>query len=293
MPSSMTGFGAGEAERGGWHYSVQLKSVNNRFLELNLKLPPTFWAQEADLRGRLQKALARGKVDLFWKERAPERAGSEVQLNAELAKAYQGAFTKLGQELKLSGELRLEHFIRLPELLQLGGAAESSEADRWGAFQAALDLAIQALLESRRREGKALEIELRALIQAARGFGEGIAARSHAMLPQIQERLKARLKELLQGALIYEGRFLNEVALMSERSDIREETVRFGTHLAEFERLLGQNGAIGKQLDFLSQELLRETNTMGSKSPDAELTQQVVSLKAEIEKIKEQIQNVE
>lgn len=289
----MTGFGAGEAERGGWHYSVQLKSVNNRFLELNLKMPPSFWAQESELRGRLQKALSRGKVDLFWKERAPERAGTAVQLNAELAKAYQSAFTKLGEELQLSGDLRLEHFIRLPEMLQLGGEAEGAEAERWEAFQAALELAIQALLESRRREGRALEVELRGLIQTARGFGESIASRSHAMLPQIQERLKARLKELLQGAIVDEGRFLNEVALMSERSDIREETVRFGTHLAEFERLLGQSGALGKQLDFLSQELLRETNTMGSKSPDAELTQQVVSLKAEIEKIKEQIQNVE
>lgn len=290
----MTGFGKGESEAGGIRHVVQLKSVNNRFLELGLKLPPALWPYEAEAKAMVQKALSRGKVELHWKESRQAQAEGAVRPNLELGWAYKRALEKLAEGLALPGEVRLDQVARYPDVISTGESADADaeSAARWEGFKSALAAALEDMQKSREREGEALEAELRALVKESAAVLSAIEAKSLELTPLFAERLKKKLEALLEKAPD-ESRLAQEAALMAERADIREELVRFRTHLAEFTRLLDEGGQAGKRLDFLSQELLREANTMGSKSPDAELTLRVVSLKSEIEKLKEQIQNIE
>jgi uncharacterized protein (TIGR00255 family) len=295
MLNSMTGFGSGEAEAGGWHYRVQIKSVNNRFLEAPLKLPQALWAREAEARALVQRAVSRGKLELSYRERKPEAASGEVSVNLGLANSYLRAMESLAQGLGLKSEIRLEQLARYPEVISAAGAVDDDTvtAERWKAFQQALALALDELQKSRQREGAALESELRGLGAEAAKQAAKIEAKAAELVPLFKERLAKRIAALAEGIALDDPRLVTEAALLTDRADIREETVRFAAHLAEFSRMLNEGGALGKKLDFLSQELLREANTMGSKSPDAGLTQLVLELKAVIEKIKEQIQNLE
>lgn len=295
MLRSMTGYGKGEAEAEGWHYSVQLKSVNNRFLEAPLKLPAAMWSKESQARAMFQKAVSRGKIDLNWKETPPQNSAVGVSVNLELAAAYHKALESLASGLALSPEIRLEQIARFPEVIRGSGDGEDLEQGekRWEAFRKALELALEDLQQSRQREGAALEVELRSLIGKAQSLTAQIEKKSLELVPLFHERLKKRITAIVDDLAMDDPRLVTEAALLTDKADIREEIVRFGTHVTEFERLLGEGGVAGKRLDFLSQELLREANTMGSKSPDAGLTQLVVALKTEIEKVKEQIQNLE
>lgn len=295
MLKSMTGYGRGEAESGGWHYTLQIKSVNNRFLEAPLKLPHALWLHENEARLMLQKALSRGKLDLHWNERRPESADASVEVNLPLGASYLRALEKLAQGLGLKSEIRLDQIARYPEVLSAAAdaAEEAVTAARWEAFQKALGLALADLQQSREREGAALGLELKDLLSQAKAQAAQIEAKSLELVPLFLERLKKRVAAVIEGLPLDDPRLVTEAALMADKADIREEIVRFSAHATEFERLLGEGGVAGKRLDFLGQELLREANTMGSKSPDAGLTQLVVGLKALIEKIKEQIQNLE
>lgn len=295
MLRSMTGYGRGEAEQNGWHYSVQVKSVNNRFLEAPLKLPTALWSKESEARAMFQKALSRGKLDMHWKEQRPENSSGGISVNMELASAYMRGLEKLAEGLGIKSDVRLEQIARYPEVIaSAGDEADENEAEkRWEAFKKALELALADLQKSREREGAALGNELKRLIASAAALANQIEAKAAELVPLFKERLEKRISQLAEGIAVDDPRLVTEAALITDRADIREEIVRFAAHVTEFVRLLAEGGVAGKRLDFLSQELLRETNTMGSKSPDASLTQLVVSLKTEIEKIKEQIQNIE
>lgn len=291
----MTGYGKGEAESGGWAYSLQLKSVNNRFLEAPIKLPSALWARESEARAMVSKALSRGKLDMNWKETRPEKQAAGLSINMELASAYLRSMEKLAEGLGMKSEIRLEQVARYPDVISAAGEdADEAEAEtRWKGFGKALALALEDMQKSREREGAALEAELREILKRSKGLAAEIEAKSLELVPLFHERLKKRIAAIAEGLALDDPRLVTEAALLTDKADIREEIVRFATHAAEFERLLSEGGAVGKRLDFLSQELLREANTMGSKSPDAGLTQKVVALKAEIEKLKEQIQNLE
>jgi uncharacterized protein (TIGR00255 family) len=290
----MTGYGRGEAQNQGWTYTLQIKSVNNRFLEAPLKLPSAFWAFESEARALLQKSVGRGKLDLNWKESPPKEAAGRVAVDLELAWEYKRALEKLSEGLALTGEIRLDQLARFPEVIRQGEEATPElNQSRWQGFKAALELALKDLQLSREREGAALGKELDTLLKQALKFVNEIEKKSSELAPLFSEKLKKRLEQILAGALKDESRLAQEAAMLVDKADIREEIVRFKAHGEEFSRLLKEGGAVGKKLDFLCQELLREANTMGSKSPDAGLTQAVVALKSEIEKLKEQIQNLE
>lgn len=295
MLRSMTGYGHGESEEKGWSYRVQLKSVNNRFLEAPLKLPSALWSKESEARALLQKAMSRGKLDLNYKETRPEKQAGGLTVNLELASAYLRSMEKLAEGLGMKSEVRLEQIARYPDVISAAGEdADAEEAEtRWAGFKKALVLALEDHQKSREREGAALEAELKAIVAKSKALAAEIEAKSLELQPLFHEKLKKRILAIVEGLKADDPRLVTEAALLTDKADIREEIVRFATHIAEFERLLADGGVAGKRLDFLSQELLRECNTMGSKSPDAGLTQKVVALKAEIEKIKEQIQNLE
>jgi len=299
MIRSMTGFGKGESQDPRRTYTVQLKSVNNRFLELGLKLPTEYWAHEAEARALLQAALNRGKVDIHWKESAlsgtpPTTVGPHV--DSVRAAAWRDALSALAKDLRLSGDLGLEALIRLPGVLSQGDgeAVEEDDAEaRWQGLRKALEGALTTLNESRSREGAALAEELKALLLEAETSVDAIEKRSLELQQGFAERLRKRLAQILETLNPDDPRIAMEAALASDRADVREELVRFRAHTAEFRRLLGAPEPAGKRMDFLCQELLREANTMGSKSPEAGLTQAVVGLKSVVERLKEQVQNVE
>ena len=300
MLRSMTGFGKGEAQNAVAHYSLQIKSVNNRFLELGLKLSTELWAYEGEARSLLQSKLSRGKVDMVWKELPLPQAAATVGVDLEKAKAYQGALTLLGQGLGLPVDLKLESISRLPGVITTeseGGHADPANDEvtalRWACLKQALQQALDGMQSSREREGAALDKELRSLLDQGLAAVADIEKRSLALQAGFADKLKKRLGELMDRLPPDDPRLVMEVALLVDKADIREELVRFREHVAEFRRQLDASDAVGKKLDFLSQELLREVNTMGSKSPDAGLTQAVVGLKSIVERIKEQILNVE
>jgi uncharacterized protein (TIGR00255 family) len=301
MIRSMTGFGKGESQDSKRSYSVQLKSVNNRFLELGLKLPTELWAYEGEARTLLQSALKRGKVEIHWKEISlANNAPGGPRLDTARAGAWLQALRDTGRELGLQADLSLESLIRLPGVLAAGesepseeGPSEGQAQVRWEGLRQALALAVEALTQSREREGAALDKELAGLLAQAETEVNGIEERSIALQQGFAERLRKRLAAVLETVGPDDPRLVMEAALAVDRADIREELVRFRAHTAEFRRQLEAPESPGKKMDFLCQELLREANTMGSKSPEAGLTQAVVGLKSVVERLKEQVQNVE
>jgi uncharacterized protein (TIGR00255 family) len=296
----MTGFGKGESSDAMRRFTVQLKSVNNRFLELGLKLPSDFWAYEAEARTLLQSGVSRGKVDMHWKETALQAQPARAQVDLDQARAWQQSLRSLAQELGLPQDLRLETLTRLPGVL--GGPAtgeaapaddEAEAAERWKGMRAALAQAVAALQASREGEGAALAAELKALLSDGEARVTAIEAGSAALQAGFAERIRKRMAQVLETVGPDDPRVIAEAALLADKADIREELVRYRAHSAEFRRLLEAAEPVGKKLDFLCQELLREVNTMGSKSPEASLTQAVVGLKSVVERVKEQVQNVE
>jgi uncharacterized protein (TIGR00255 family) len=278
---------------------VQLKSVNNRFLELGLKLPAELWQHEADARAILTGALSRGKVEIYWREQALGPAAPAARLDLEQARAWKNSLLAASADLGVPADLRLEALTRLPGVLGAPEAAEDPAqaeavaAARWAGLKAALSQAVAGLQASRLREGAALKAELEALLKDGEARAADIEARSTGLQAAFGERVAKRLAQIVEGLPADDPRVLQEAALLVDKADIREELVRFRTHCGEFRRLMDAPEPAGKKLDFLCQELLREANTMGSKSPDAGLTQAVVGLKALIERVKEQVQNVE
>jgi uncharacterized protein (TIGR00255 family) len=294
----MTGFGKGEAQDERRAYVVQLKSVNNRFLELGLKLPADLWAWEAEARALLQGSLERGKVDFHWKETPQPGQVSAPRVDAARAAAWLTALRALGGNVGLAGELPMEALLRLPGVIAAGegedsGGTEGDAEARWKGMRAALGRALESLNASREREGAALAEELARLLKDAEAAVDGIEKLSFDLQQSFAERLRKRLAAVLETVRPDDPRIVLEAALAADKADIREEVVRFRAHTAEFRRLLQAPGSTGKRMDFLCQELLREANTMGSKSPEAGLTQAVVGLKSVVERLKEQVQNVE
>lgn len=294
----MTGFGKGEVTDEKAVTVLQLKSVNNRFLELGLKLPSELWQHEAEAKTLLQAAISRGKVDIHWRENALPSAGpSGPGVDSERARAWRDALQKTALELGLAETLSLEALIRLPGVLGGDGEAkrddEAEAARRWKALRSALSAACDALKASREGEGAALAAEMESLLVDAEQRLNAIETASLTLQSGFADKMRKRLAQVLETVGPDDPRVVMEAAVQADKADIREELVRFRVHVVEFRRLLGATEPVGKKLDFLCQELLREANTMGSKSPEAGLTQAVVGLKSVVERIKEQVQNVE
>lgn len=294
----MTGFGKGEVTDEKAVTVLQLKSVNNRFLELGLKLPSELWQHEAEAKALLQAAISRGKVDIHWRENALPSAGpSGAGVDAERARAWRDALQKTARELGLDEGLSLEALVRLPGVLGGDGDLkrddEAETARRWKALRSALSAACDALKASREGEGAALAAEMESLLADGEQRLSAIEAASLTLQSGFADKMRKRLAQVLETVGPDDPRVVMEAAVQADKADIREELVRFRVHVTEFRRLLGATEPVGKKLDFLCQELLREANTMGSKSPEAGLTQAVVGLKSVVERLKEQVQNVE
>jgi uncharacterized protein (TIGR00255 family) len=294
---SMTGFAQARAEQNGWAVRVNLRSVNHRFLDLRLRLPEGFESFEARIRQAVRDRLRRGHVDVA--VHFDPSSGAAVQVNRQVAAAYLKVAGELRSEFGLAAEPDLAAILRLPGVIAAAGALPEQELERVGAAALqCLEQALDRLDEMRRTEGHALAEEMTGRLAAIRQRVARVSELAAAIRPAYARRLESRLKELLGAAGMDPARLAQEAALMAERGDISEETSRLESHLRQFENLLAADGEVGKKLDFLLQEMQREANTMLSKTPGVEaeglaITDLALEVKSEIEKLREQAQNVE
>lgn len=294
---SMTGFAQARVEQDGWALTVSLRSVNHRFLDLHMKLPEGFEIFEPRIRQALRDSLRRGHIDVGLRYQPAESA--PVQLNREVAAGYVRAAQQLCEQFGLANEPDIVALLRLPGVVEAGGLPAGMNTDQLQEpLDACLREALGRLEEMRTSEGRALSEEI---IQRLRKIGEHtdrIERLAERVRPAYARRLESRLKELLGGAALDPARIVQEAAILAERSDISEEIARLRSHNEQFQKLLRSGGEVGKKLDFLLQEMQREANTMLSKTPGVEaegldITELALAVKAEIEKLREQAQNVE
>ncbi len=291
MPRSMTGFGAAEGPVSGGRLQLELRSVNHRHFNLQLKVPAELQALEGEMRERLRARVARGHVTLNagWTE-DPARAGA---LTLDLARARElvDALRQLQQALELPGEVDVGWIARQPQVLTANAAAQTSVEP--SQVLGILDRAADALLTMREAEGTALARELNGHLTAIATALAAVEARAPERLVAERDRLRTAVAELLDGARLDEARLAQEIALIAERLDVAEEVARLKSHLAATRAALAQPGAVGRQLGFLGQEMLREINTIGSKANDAAITHAVIGMKGDLEKFREQVENLE
>lgn len=293
---SMTGFGAAESESPIGRLSIEARSVNNRFLDISLRLPRDFNALEMNLRALIKDYLSRGKVDLTIKWRISPEMAPRMEINEDALEDYARQIRAIQQRLGDNAPLPLAYLLELPGVT--GGALSSQieEEAMWAALREVAVEALRRLSEDRLREGEVLANDLRTHLRTIAAQRETVRTGAEEVVQKFRERLAKKIDEWREqsNAAIEEGRLEAEVLFFADRSDISEELVRLGSHLEKFTATLDQpKGAVGRDLDFLTQELLREINTIGSKARDTSITNSVLAMKGAVEKIREQVQNVE
>lgn len=288
---SMTGYGRGEAQGGGYRLRVELRAVNHRYLDLSLRLEPGLLPFEGEIRRQISGSVSRGRLEVFVSCEA-DGSGPGVRLNRTLAAAYVQAAEACAEAFGIPNDLSAAVLLAQPGVLSAEPDDEVAPV-RKELLRAALAEALAALAEARRLEGGALLQDMSGRLELLEALNEQIDGRREVVIREYRQRLAERITELLEGPAPDPDRLAQEVALYADRSDVTEEVVRVRSHIAQFRERSRLDGPVGKSLDFLAQELNREFNTIGSKSQDAAIRAAVIDAKAEVEKIREQIQNVE
>ena len=292
MVRSMTGYGRSQEIIDGLSVVVELKSVNHRFFEYSSRLPRGYGFLDDKLKTFLQQRVSRGKVDVFVQIHTLETAGSEVVVDHGLAESYLTALKELSQRYDLREDVSAATLSRYPEVLTVR-QAEVDEDAVWAAVQTVAGAAVERFVAMRELEGARMREDVLSRAATIRKAVALVEEKSPETVRAHMEKVETRIRELLDGVPVDEARLLNEAAVFADKVAVAEETVRLNSHLDQLEQLLNSNEAVGRKLDFLVQEINRETNTIGSKCSDINLTRIVVDIKAEIEKIREQIQNIE
>ena len=289
---SMTGYGSARGTVDGQTITVELKSVNNRFLDCSVRLPRNYLFAEDLIKQAVSEKVRRGKVDVFVTAQAAQEAGEVVHVNSELAQEYYNAISSIADALRLEMGLTAAAVARFPDVLTV----EKKELDREQAAAQLREITQRAVEEfnaMRQREGDRLREDMLSKLETIEGLVSIVEERSPQTVREYRERLESRLRELLDDRGVDEQRLITEAAIFADRTAVDEETVRLRSHIAQFRAMLEEGSPIGRKMDFLVQEFNRESNTIGSKCSDAALAKVVVDLKSEIEKIREQLQNVE
>ena len=294
MIKSMTGYGRGEAAFEGRTIVVEVRAVNNRYLDCTVKMPRAYIFAEDALKARVQASVARGKLDVLVNISGAGAEGVSVTVNEELAKAYIDALARLHE---LSGGKAPESYsvtdlARFPDVLTVEKQEEDQDTLK-EQLLTALDLALADFAAMRAKEGERLAEDILSRAAAIETLVGRVEERSPQTVSEYRARLEAKMTEVLQNTQIDESRLLTEAAIFADKIAVDEETVRLRSHISQLRELLAKGGAVGRKLDFLIQEFNREANTIGSKCSDIEIARYVVDIKAEIEKIREQVQNLE
>ncbi len=289
----MTGYGRGECVREGFKFTAELNSVNRKQSDISITLPKELVELEPRLRDEINAQLSRGRINVVVAcHRSGARVAEQVELDEPLAMAYIRAIQKLHKKTKLNGSVTLDAVLRAPGVLKLAETTIDAAAV-WPCVAAALRKALAQLVKMREKEGKFLADDLAKRLDVLAAGVEQIRQLAPVAVKRYREQLHARVKEAGVDVPLDDERLVKEVVFFADRCDISEELTRLGSHLGQFREQLRSNEPVGRTLDFLSQEMNREINTIGSKANAAEVSQVVVQLKAELEKIREQVQNIE
>ena len=292
MVRSMTGYGRNQEVLNGLSVVVELKSVNHRFYEYSSRLPRGYGFLDDKLKTHLQQRISRGKVDVFVQIHSLETVGSEVVVDHGLAESYLKALQELSDRYELREDVSALALSRYPDVLTVR-QAEVDEDAVWETVRTVADGALERFVAMRELEGARMRENVLSRADTIRKAVTLVEEKSPETVRAHMEKVETRMRELLDGVPVDEARLLNEAAVFADKVAVAEETVRLNSHLDQLEQLLNSDEAVGRKLDFLVQEINRETNTIGSKCSDLNLTRIVVDIKAEIEKIREQIQNIE
>ena len=292
MIRSMTGYGRAVMTLNGREITVEVRSVNNRFLDCSIKLPRAFSYAEDAVKQKIKEQVSRGKVDVFISVNTTAGENVKISLNRPVLEGYLEALRTIAADYGVREDISATSLARFPEVF-LMEKPEEDEAQNTADIVAVAQQAVSTYNAMRETEGAALAADLRSHAAVILSYVEKVEARSPVTVAEYRARLESRLREVLESTTIDEGRILTEAAIFADKVAVDEETVRLRSHLNQLEGLLQSGGAIGRKLDFLLQEMNREANTIGSKGNDLEQTRNVVEIKAELEKIREQIQNIE
>ncbi|HHV63897.1 MAG TPA: YicC family protein [Peptococcaceae bacterium] len=292
MVNSMTGFGRGEAEGLGYHFSLEIKGVNSRFLEVVVKIPKNLIGWEERVRKIIQDKVSRGRIEVYINIKETGEKKRFVKVDKDLSLAYDNSLKELANLLNTAYQTDIYRLITLPEVISIE-EAELDTDSLWPLMEKALDAALAELLEMRRLEGQKLVEDLLQKLSSLDEIRNEIAVRAPLVVSEYRRKLKEKLALLLNDTGIDETRLNMEIALFADRASIEEELVRLASHLEQFKSAVFSSGPVGRKLDFLVQEMNREINTIGSKANDLEISKLVVEGKSELEKIREQIQNIE
>ncbi|RKH03165.1 YicC family protein [Corallococcus sp. CA053C] len=292
MLKSMTGFGSGRARVGDEEVSVEARSLNHKFCEVKVRLPRELSALEPALVKLVKDRLARGSVEVLVRRQAATVSGNVPTVDVALAREYARAFREVATALGLSADVAWSQVANQPGVIRLEEKGVDVESATQ-ATQTALQQALSALETMRNTEGESIHTDLDTRMKLIEGWSQEVARLAPRAVNDYQQRLTERVAELARGVAVDPQRLAQEVALFAERTDIAEEVTRLATHLEQFRLLMASPEPVGRRMDFLVQEMHREVNTTGSKSQHAEISSRVVSMKAEVERIREQVQNVE
>lgn len=288
----MTGFGRGEFKDNGIELTCEVKSVNNRYLDVSIKAPKVFASVEDDIRSKVKERMTRGHLDIFISYTDKRERQKTLVLDEELLKAYVAAAQKAESVLpEIKNDLTLSYLLRIPDVLKSEELTQDDEELKAALFSA-LQAAITALNSMRSREGEKLENDMLSRMDEIRRLVEAIKKKAPKVAEEHRKKLETRMKKILEEREVDETRLLSEVAIFADKSNIDEELTRLDSHIEQFKEICS-NQQVGRKLDFLVQEFNREANTICSKSNDLEVTRLALSLKNEIEKVREQVQNIE
>src|SRR5216684_3811079 len=296
MITSMTGFGrAAGALSVRYFVAVTAKSVNHRFLETSIRIPEYLWEAEAMVRGLVSDTFARGKVDISIRVQRTAQPDYNVRINTQIANTVVPQLRAIAEELGLGSTFSGGDLLRVPDLLQVEAIETEITEDERDALAAIVRLALAQMADMRSREGESLRTDITARLQSIRSLQLRLSSHRDEMRAELLTSYQQRVREIanVSGIEVNQDRIAQEVVIMVEKGDVAEELTRLAHHVEQAEKAVSGGEAAGKKLDFLSQEMLREVNTMGSKSRSAALRTLVVELKTEVERIREQVQNVE
>ncbi len=293
MIKSMTSFGSAQSEEGkNSCFSIEMKSVNHRYLDINIRMPRMMFALEEKIRNMINKKLNRGKVDVFINHKNYENNVGKANLNMKLAKDYYECLRQIQSELNIIDDISTSKIARLPDVITLDEPEENLE-DIFREISPLIESALILMEEMRNREGEKLKEDILLKVQMIETYVKEIEKRADNIPKNYKKKLQERLSELLSGVDIDESRIALEVAILSDKAAVDEEITRLKSHLSQIKSTLDLNEPIGRKLDFIIQEMNREANTIASKSTDIDMTNDVIEVKNTIEKIREQVQNIE
>ncbi len=292
MIKSMTGFGRSEIVEGDRRITVEMKSVNHRYLDVTIKMPKKLNFFEAAIRSELKNYIQRGKVDIFISYEDYTESNICVKYNKELAAEYVKYLEQMAKDFSLDNDVRVSALSRYPEVLSMEEQTVDEE-ELWQILCRTIEQASGSFVETRIKEGENLKNDLIAKLDGMLAHVDFITARSPQIVEQYRKKLEEKVKELLEDAQIDESRLLMEVTIFADKVCVDEELVRLRSHIETMKENLVQGGSIGRKLDFIAQEMNREANTILSKANDLEISNRAIELKTEIEKVREQIQNIE